>query len=194
MTLIVAIRLGNGDVWMAGDRRVGDFTPQTIASPKVFDLEADSITGQRFAIGFSGEPVVAQSILAVTPPDRDGRNRSLHWWLTEYVGRIREQAVTDSLLCDPHDGEPPHLAGHTGALIAIEGRVVLLSSRLGWEDVERCWRSTGGAYEAFDAAYLALSKGRPSLAAARRAWGVAAEIHRIGPIADEVRIGAQPST
>lgn len=188
MTLVVGIELPRDRVWLAGDRRVGSFPHQTLTTPKVFDLEADSTTGQRFGIGFAGSPGVAQAILAVTPPDRDARNRSLHWWLTAYADRIREHVTERSLLCDPRDGDPPHLAGHTGAVIAIEGQVVLLDDKLSWERVERGWRSTGVAYESFDAAYAALSRGRPSIAAARRAWTVAMDFHAVGPIADEIVI------
>lgn len=182
MTLVVAIATEHG-TWMGGERVAGDFTPTTLAGPKIFELVGD---GYHFSIGFAGSPRVAQTILAVHPPDR--RSGSLEWWLTEYCDRIHERCRDQGLMRDPGSADEVHLAGHSGAIVALEGRVFLVDHVLCWEEPANGYVATGGAYDMFWGAFEALRDGRDPVDAARLAWPIVQRRCRIGDLVDEITL------
>lgn len=188
MTLVVGVVQPDGGVWMGGDRFTGEFDHNEIATPKIFQLSTEDEIP--FLVGFAGSARVAQAILAVYAGPR--APRSLHWWLTDYCDRIRAAVVDRALLCDPHDGDEPHLAGHTAFVLGIDGHVLLIDRRLAWEEPTRGWQANGGAYETFNGAYEVLrAEHKNPVDAARRAWPYVARHHRIGPLADELTIPAR---
>lgn len=127
-------------------------------------------------------------MLAVDPPD--GRDHSLHWWLTEYCDAIYRRLADFGLLADPHDGGGAHLAGHSGFVLGTEGRVFLVDKTLAWEESNRGYIANGGAHETFNGAYEVLRESHGPIEAARRAWPYAQRRHRIGGLADELTIMA----
>lgn len=184
MTLIAAVALVDGRVWMGGDRIAGGMDFNELAGPKVFELlTADEVP---FLIGFAGAPRVAQAIVAVHPPARQRDTCSLHWWLTTYMDVIHDRLQAFGLIRDGGDDEP-FLAQHSGALVGIDGQVVQVGRDLSWEITTRGWRAMGSAFETFSGAYSVLSERHDDpVEAARAAWPVAQRFHRIGPLADEL--------
>lgn len=184
MTLVVAVRTDSG-VWLGGERIAGDFDWTEMAGPKIFELDGP---GYHFGIGFAGSPRVAQAVLAVDPPD--GRDHSLHWWLTEYCDAIYRRLSDFGLLADPRNGDEAHLAGHSGFVLATDGRVFLVDKTLSWEESTRGYVANGGAHETFNGAYEVLADLHHPVEAARRAWPYVQRRHRIGDLTDEITIMA----
>jgi len=188
VTLVVAVALDDGRVWMGGDRIAGGMDYHELAGPKVFSLETPDRVP--FLAGFAGSPRVAQAVLAVHPPERDLGNRSLHWWLTEYCDAIHAGLSDRGLIRDDGGTDEPFLACHTGILLAIEGHVVLVGRDLSWEITTRGWRAIGVAFETFSGAYEVLRASHARVAAARLAWPVVQRFHRVGDLADELELRA----
>lgn len=185
MTLVVAVATERG-TWMGGERYAGDFCWTELVGPKIFELETQD--GHPFSIGFAGAPRVAQVMLAVEPPARE--NRSLHWWMTEYCDRFYRRCSDLGSIVDRSGGSGAELAGSTGAILAIDGRVFLLDSELCWEEPARGYVAQGGAFEAFAGAYEVLrDQHADPIEAARFAWPVVQRRHRIGPLVDEITLG-----
>lgn len=186
MALVAAVALDDGTVWMGGDRIAGGMDYHELAGPKVFDLKTgDDVP---YLLGFAGSPRVAQAVLATPPPDRTAAERSLHWWLTEYCDAIHDRLADRGLIRDGGDDEP-FLACHTGALLAVEGQVVLIGRDLSWEITTRGWRAIGVAFETFNGAYSALrGLGGTPVVAARDAWPIVQQFHRIGDLVDELSL------
>jgi hypothetical protein len=187
VTLVVAVTTPTG-IWMGGERVAGSFDYDELAGPKIFELETPS-GDCKFAMGFAGHPRVAQTILAVTPPNRYGG--SLHWWLTELCDRIHDRAREHGVSRDPSGPDPVHLASSSGCILAIEGRVFLIDSDLSWQETTRGYVVNGGAFETFNGAFEVLLEqmGDP-VAAARAAWPFVQRRHRIGDLVDEIVLEA----
>jgi hypothetical protein len=186
VTLVVAAVTEKG-VWLGGDRMAGGFSPTELAGPKIFRLESED--GVPFGIGFAGSPRSAQVWLAVPPPIRVGH--SLHWWLTQYCDGVHDRLRDHGLMRDPGDSDPVFAAGHTGAVLGVDGRVFLLDAELGWEEPTRGYVSNGGAWETFNGAFEVLHDQMVDrVAAARAAWPFVQRRHRIGDLADELLIAS----
>lgn len=190
MTLIASIVLSDGNVWMGGERVVGT-DGHRLAGPKVFELTTtrsdDKTPSAPLLIGFAGAPRVAQTILAVKPPQWEPEDRSLHAWLTDYCVRIRDRCQAELLIEDTREGG--WLVGGSAALVAIDGHLVQIGCDLSWEELDRPYRATGVAWETWTGAYVAhLEHLGDELAAARAAWKVAEQLHNIGPLVDELTI------
>jgi hypothetical protein len=94
-------------------------------------------------------------------------------------------------MVDRSGGGGAELAGSTGAIIAIEGRAILVDSELCWEEPTSGYVAQGGAYETFGGAYEVLrDQHADPIEAARFAWPVVQRRHRIGPLVDEIEIPA----
>lgn len=189
MTLIAAIVLPDGNVWMGGERVVGA-DGHVLAGPKVFRMtttRSNGAHGAPFLIGFAGSPRVAQTILAVKPPQWEPEDRSLHAWLTDYCTRIRDRCQAELLIEDTREGG--WLVGDSCALVAIDGHVVMIGCDLSWEELARPYRATGVAWETWSGAYAAhFEHLGDELAAARAAWQVAQAHHNVGPLVDELTL------
>ena len=191
MTLIAGIVLPDGNVWMGGERVVGT-DGHRLAGPKIFQLtttrnDKHDPPGVPFLIGFAGAPRVAQTILAVKPPQWKPEYRSLHAWLTDYCANIRARCQAELLIEDSHEGG--WLVGGSAALVAIDGHLVRIGCNLSWEELDRPYRATGVAWETWTGAYVAhLDHHRDQLTAARAAWEVAERLHNIGPLVDELTL------
>lgn len=183
MTLVVAVATADG-AWVGGERIAGTFEWTEISASKVIESQGD---GYHFAIGFAGAPRVAQTILAVHPPD--GRDHSLEWWLTEYCDRIQERCRDQGLMKDPGGCEPIRLADNSGFVLATQGRVFLVDRELAWEEPARGYTANGGAYAEFGGAYEVLSDQIDDpIEAARQAWPYVQRRCSIGDLVDEVFI------
>jgi hypothetical protein len=183
MTLVVAVAHEHG-VWLGGERAVGSFEFSELAHPKVFQLESED--GEPFLIGFSGAPRSVQVWLSANPPCRAGR--SLHWWLTEYMDRVHDRLRDQGLMRDPSDHDAVFAAGDTGAVLAIDDRVFLISSELSWEEPTRGYVAQGGAYAEFGGAYEVLLDSFDRVDAARRAWPYVQRRCRVGDLIDELTL------
>lgn len=185
MTLVVAVA-HEGGVWVGGERIAGSFEYKTLAGPKVFELSTDD--GQPFLVGLAGSPRSAQVWLGVFPPARGGR--SLEWWLTEYCDRVHDRLRDHGLMRDPGDEDPVYAAGHTGAVLAIDGRVFLIARDLSWEEPACGYVVQGGAYAEFCGAFEVLLDSHDRVEAARRAWPYVQRRCHIGDLVDELVLPA----
>jgi hypothetical protein len=180
VTLVVAVTTDEG-VWMGADRYAGSFHYTDLAHPKVFHLTGD---GYDFLIGFAGAPRVAQTILAVDPPDT--RSGSLHWWLTEYCDRIRQRCEDMSLLVT--SGDCGQMVGDSEALVAIDGRVVHIGCDLAWEEPARGWDAMGGAAYLLIGAAEVMREQHDPVEAVRRAWPYTQRHSHVGDLVDELSL------
>lgn len=189
MTLIAAIVLPDGNVWMGGERVVGT-EGHVLAGPKVFKITAHTTVegvDEPLLLGFAGASRVAQTILAVRPPKWEPDERSLHAWLTDYCDWIRRRCQDELLIADTPEGG--YLVGNSCALIAIDGHVVMIGCDLSWEELAPRYRAIGVACETWNGAYVAhLEHMIDHLPAARAAWAVAEQLHHVGPLVDELTL------
>jgi hypothetical protein len=207
VTLVVALALPGGGVWVGGDRIAGGDTP--LAGPKVFRTDVpccddfpsgcdcpEEVVGSAL-LAFAGNARVAQVACRTWPPVR-GSGTLDDWW-TRYADVLHDAYADAHLLVDAPDREDGVMtAGRSDVLVATEGRVAKFDPTLAWQESARGYAATGAADEVWEGAYLALLRERGLerhvdtaerfVDAARDAWTAAVELVAVGPLVDELEL------